>query len=142
MNTLFTMSRVPAIVVVCMVLTLGCGRAGPKSVAVTGDVTYRGKPVDDANVLFISAKTRPAEGKTDAQGRFEMKTFLADDGATADEQIVCVTKSISDPRPKKNLPYERRVSVLPGRYGTPVQSPLKAAVTIAGPNEFHFELTD
>jgi hypothetical protein len=142
MNASSAVNRGLLILVVGVALTTGCGRTGPKSVTVTGDVTYRGKPVNEATVLFMSTKTRPADGTTDAQGRFEMKTFVSEDGAKADEQVVCVTKTVPDPRVAKDSPYAKRMSILPGRYATPVQSPLKASVTLAGPNEFHFELTD
>ena len=34
------------------------------------------------------------------------------------------------------------VPVLPAKYATPVQSPLKAIVTGQGPNDFRLDLTD
>lgn len=137
-----TTIRALAIFAICVTLTTGCGRGGPKSVAVTGTVTYHGKPIDAASVLFISAKNRSSESKTDAEGRFTMESLVSDDGGKADEQIVCVTKTIPDPHSTKDEAYPRRISVLPTRYGTPLQSPLKVAISAKGPNDFCFELTD
>jgi hypothetical protein len=121
---------------------LGCGRTGPKNVAVTGDVTYHGKPVGEASILFISTNTRPTDGSTDAEGRFAMKAIVDGNGDSAHEQTVCVTKTVIDPTARRDEMYPAKLSVIPTRYGTPVQSPLKARISDSGPNEFHFELTD
>jgi hypothetical protein len=126
----------------CAIAAIGCSRSGPQSVTVTGDVVYRGKPVEDASILFVPVKNRTAVGRTDDQGRFTLKAFVANDGSESDEQVICVAKMIDDPRAKKSNPVHRKMSILPHRYSTPVQSPLRATVTSHGTNEFHFELTD
>ena len=142
MRTCFAMTRLWLILAVAFLAAFGCGRSGPIGVEVAGSVAYRGKPVDGANVLFISAKNRPASAKTDSQGRFTMKTFVANNGENLEEQVVCVTKTVPDPKANSGDLYAQYLSVLPVRYGTPVQSPLKAAVTVGGPNIFDFELAD
>jgi hypothetical protein len=119
----------------------GCGKSGPMAVTVSGDVTYRGKPLQEANVIFMSQKTRPASGRTDSQGRFSFKTFLTGNVET-DEQTVCITKSGMNPRANKNDLLSQKISVLPEKYSNPLKSPLKAPVSTNGPNEFHFQLTD
>lgn len=142
MKTHSVIIRLLPVLVVSLLLVFGCGRTGPKSVTVTGDVTYRGKTVEDAVVVFISAKNRPVDGKTNSQGRFEMKAFVSDDAANSDEHVVCVTKTVPNPNAPPNVPSLSKLFILPSRYSTPVQSPLRAAVTAQGPNEFHLELTD
>jgi hypothetical protein len=127
---------------VCLTLTAGCGSGRPKCVVVGGVVTYRGKPLEGATVVFISATSRPATGSTDAQGRFTLQTFSAGDGVVLGDHVVCVTKTIVDPTITEKTPYPRTTSLLPSRYGTPLKSPLKATVTAGGPNDFHFDLTD
>jgi hypothetical protein len=125
-----------------LLLAAGCGSGRPKCIAVSGIVTYRGKPVETAIVTFFPKNTRPATGWTDAQGRFTLRTFSTGDGVVLGDHIVCVTKKIVDAKTKKNDPYPKATSVLPDRYGTPVTSPLKATVTADGPNDFRFDLTD
>jgi hypothetical protein len=50
----------------------GCGNGDNTKIArVTGTVTYKGKPVSNMTVNFIS-DGRPSWGKTDADGKFEM----------------------------------------------------------------------
>jgi hypothetical protein len=136
--------RLAAAASLCIYLTLatGCGSGRPKCVVVSGVVTYRGKPLEGATVTFIPAKSRPASGFTDVQGRFTLQTFSAGDGVVLGEHVVCVTKTVVDPTITEKTPYPRTTSLLPSRYGTPVRSPLKATVTAEGPNDFKFDLTD
>lgn len=127
----------------CTTIVFSCGRSGPKNVAVQGDVTYRGQPVEAANVLFISTKNRPASATTDSQGHFKAVAIVTDEGAkTAEEQVVCCTKSVPNPNYHGDAAIPARINILPKRYATPLRSPLKALVTLQSPNEFHFELTD
>jgi hypothetical protein len=125
-----------------IIFAAGCGSGRPKAYEVTGIVTYRGKPVQGAHVTFIPRGSRPATGETDAQGRFALLSFAPGDGAVAGEHVVCVAKSVPDAQLAPNSPYPRFISLLPKRYATPTQSPLKATVAAAGPNAFCFELTD
>lgn len=68
----------------------GCG--GSPYVPVTGNVTLDGKAVEGAAVLFIPVAEHhlPATGKTDANGKFTLKTNSAD-GAMPGDYIVTVT---------------------------------------------------
>ena len=71
-----------------LLLVLGCG-GGAKVVPVTGRVTLNGKPLADAKVSFQPiAKEKSMEaagpgstGKTDAEGKFTLKTPTGQDGA-------------------------------------------------------------
>ena len=123
-------------------IVVGCGDGRPARIPVSGTVTYRGKPLDGANVTFVPKGSRPASGQTDAQGRFTLQTFSSGDGVVAGDHVVCIVKSVPDPKDKKKSPYPKMISVTPARYATPVQSPLKAAVAAKGPNDFRFELDD
>ena len=63
---------------VLMVMVLaGCGQGLPATVAVTGEVTYKGTPVEGANVVFGRGSRSVQLGeiaisKTDGNGHFEM----------------------------------------------------------------------
>jgi hypothetical protein len=127
---------------VCLAMMTGCGNGRPKCVVIGGVVTYCGKPVEGATVTFVPTKSRPASGTTDAQGHFTLQTFSAGDGVVLGEHAVCITKTVVDTTVTKKVPYPKTISLLPARYGSPLQSPLKATVTAEGPNDFKFDLTD
>jgi hypothetical protein len=121
----------------------GCGSRNPPTYAIAGTVTYRGKPVENAGVMFMPNSGRPASGQTDAQGRFTLRTYKDNDGAIVGENIVCVSKMVPDPSQKgKDAMWLKMISALPARYATPVTSPLKVTVGSTGSNEFRFELSD
>ncbi len=125
-----------------IVSTTGCGSGRPSTFTVTGTVTYRGKPLEGARVMFIPKDTRPASGLTDAEGRFTLLSFAPGDGAVVGEHVVCIAKFVPDPNDRGGSPYPKMLSVLSDRYATPLQSPLRATVTKEGPNDFRFDLTD
>lgn len=114
-----------------------------RPVAVKGMVRYRGAPVEGARVLFIPHNTRPSSATTDAHGCFKLGTFSPSDGAMVGEHSVCISKAIvEESDAKSHSPYKKPKSLLPIVYGTPMTSPLKAHVTLRGPNEFTFDLQD
>ena len=131
-----------ALLAIGLAFVVGCGSGRPPRVPVTGVVVYRGKPLDSANVTFMPKGGRPASGLTDAQGRFLLRTFDADDGALEGGHVVCISKNVPDPNDKKMSPLPQFISILPSRYSMPMESPLKATVTAKGPNDFRFEVTD
>lgn len=140
------MSHYPQTIAMLLVgllpLFTACGDGRPTRVAVTGEVTYHGQPVKDAQVMFMPKGGRPALGVTDAEGRFMMTSFSVGDGAVCGEHIVCISKTVPDPNGDPRLPYARTLPVLPQRYASYTSSPFKATVTATGPNDFHFDVTD
>lgn len=71
----------------------------PRTVEVVGHVTYNGKPVEGAVVIFFGEKhgdDLPAAGVTDATGRYELLTyFSAHDmprGAVPNDYVVSIQK--------------------------------------------------
>jgi hypothetical protein len=88
-------SWVLALAGVCTpLLAAGCGA---RTVPVKGVVTFDGKPLAHAFVLFIhqEAGGRDASGTTDAQGAFRLSTFRPNDGALPGSYKVTV--HYSDP---------------------------------------------
>jgi hypothetical protein len=50
----------------------GCGPSGPKTVKVSGEVTFNGKPVETGDILFMPAEGHAApEGGRIVNGRYE-----------------------------------------------------------------------
>jgi hypothetical protein len=81
-----------AAVLALPVLLAGCSGSGPAIVPVSGTVTLDGVPVAEANVMFAPvAGGRPAEGRTDAAGKFSLSTEKPNDGAMEGDYEVTVT---------------------------------------------------
>jgi hypothetical protein len=83
-----------------MVMVVGCGSSHPPLTIVTGTVTYDGKPLEDATVAILpdggDGTTKPAGGKTDAQGNFTLATTFPDGvtiaGVGEGSYMLCVSK--------------------------------------------------
>ena len=75
----------------------GCGpRTRLEGLApVEGTVTFRGKPVEGASVVFVPAVAgkRAAVGTTDATGRFRLTTKDPGDGALPGAYAIAVSKT-------------------------------------------------
>jgi len=136
--------------------TIGCRRHAanqPVLAPVKGTVTFQGKPVEGAQVIF-SPKSggRAAIGTTDAQGVFSLTTPTSGEGTTPGECLVAITKTRLEGamtpqeanayflREHRPPPMPKTVQLLPQRYSDPVKSGLSATVREAGPNDFPFDL--
>ncbi len=128
---------------------LGCGGSA-KLAAVSGRVTYKGKPVEKADVSFtpVDGASRAATGLTDSDGRFTLGTFGAGDGALIGSyrvSIVAVGPS------RKAKPGETGAGIsgdvvpgdplIPAKYLAPDTSGLTFEVK-PGSNRASFDLTD
>lgn len=124
----------------------GCGGQG--TIFVTGTVTLDGKPLPDAVVAFAPKDgRRPATGRTDAEGNFQLSTFSANDGALPGEHVVIITAC--QPVIRRDVPglgLDEGPStvelkwIAPERYSHPETSGLSATVSNAQ-NRFTFSLT-
>jgi len=141
----FFWSTISAVVLVSLV---GCG--GRSLGKVSGVVTYKGKPLEGASVMFIAKDARPAQGTTDASGRYELTTSDLGDGAAAGEHTVIISKTeivpphqrSKDAKGRQGEGYEETRETLPAKYTRLMDTPLKATVMPGVVNEFPFELTD
>jgi hypothetical protein len=115
--------------------TPGCGDGRPRRVKVSGTVLYHGKPVEGAHVMFTPTGARPASARTDAQGRFVLRTFDIEDGAVIGTHLVTIAK-----KKVGQDPYADAGNMLPEKYGRTDTSKLSAEVTAKGTNDFTFEL--
>jgi hypothetical protein len=84
----------------------GCNQSNrPATFPVHGKVTYRGQPVADASVTFITpGASRAATGTTDESGNFQLTTFEHNDGAIAGTHDVTVKKYEHEPPPLPQAP--------------------------------------
>jgi hypothetical protein len=129
-------------------LLAGCSD-GPRLVKAGGSVRYQGKPLPGADVVFISEDgSLPSIGRTDEEGRFELKTN-GRPGAPVDEYKVAITAV----RQKRQVSEAEAVgmtseqiaanheSLIPAKYNNRISSGLTATVSKdPKANEFGFEL--
>jgi len=86
------------VVMVAATLLAGCNSGGTSTVPASGTVTYNGAPLDGADVVFVSsaADGHNASARTDAEGKFTLKTYVNPDdqpeGIAVGEYTVTVTK--------------------------------------------------
>jgi hypothetical protein len=129
---------------VALALTpLACGPSGPEMASVSGNVTYKGKPVMKGTVSFVStsANRRNAVGQLDPNGNYTLQTESPGDGAELGDYEVTIyahDEQILDYKPKEPQKIERRV---PEKYENPKTSELKRTVK-SGSNRFNLELSD
>jgi hypothetical protein len=82
---------------ICLLLcACGCTPAtnNPTTFPVSGVVTLKGKPLADADVVFVPENQggQAAFGKTDATGTYKLTTFAPGDGAVEGKYKVKVSK--------------------------------------------------
>ncbi|HWL10637.1 MAG TPA: hypothetical protein VNQ76_19680 [Planctomicrobium sp.] len=127
----------------------GCTRVGdfPEIAKTHGTVTYQGKPLASANVIFTPEAGPIAVGTTDEQGYFELLT-QGKNGAKIGKHCVMIqavapkggSDVVSiDPTTGSDVSVEI-VSRIPERYGKSHQSGLTADVSPKGENSFSFDL--
>jgi hypothetical protein len=117
----------------------GCGKSGPKRYAVSGDVTWRGKPLDHGGVVFLpeDSSLGSSGGAVIKDGRYSIS---ATSGLLAGRYKVMVTSADPSkapdpealPGPAGPLPKDR----INPKYNA--QTVLFADVTAQGPNKFDF----
>ena len=120
-----------AFMLACMI---GCG--GPGLNEVTGTVTLDGDPLPDAMVIFTPMTGgRPAAGKTDAQGKYELVFSRDASGALTGEHVVEI--STAEEKTNDDGTVEITPEVVPAKYN--LKTELRATIE-EGPNTFDFDL--
>jgi len=143
-------------IAVLVPLTLGCGgsalpEGAKKTAKVTVTVTYKGAPVEGAVVTFVNTDGPPsANGRTDAQGKAKLKTYVDGDGATLGSHKVIIEKSeavggqtvdIDSKEYNPDAPPAKVKHHLPQKYNSIATSGLTADVK-EGQNDVTFDLKD
>ena len=137
-------------------LIAGCSGGngnGRPTAPVEVTVTYKGNPVEDAVVQFITVdQPQPAIGNTDKSGKCSLTTYRSNDGAIIGSNFVTITKHLIDKtnvkpvRPEDQdligvTPIPILKNLVPNKYSAPGSSGLKEEVK-KGKNSFTFNLTD
>jgi hypothetical protein len=102
MATLSNGGRLAALGLLCLA-TVGCGRSDVASVS--GQLTYKGKPVPNVIIHFVPENGRPSQGETDRQGKFVLTYDPQTKGAQIGKHKVWVQPNpIPDPSDKEAVP--------------------------------------
>ena len=151
--------------VICLV-SLGCGgNDGPVVAPVKGVVTFDGKPLAGAEVIYrVKDSPRVSVGLTDDKGEYRLTTFNTDDGAIVGDNLISIRQipkdlpgvsgtSLADMQsgkakvdagsalqPWKNSDKVLGASTIPPKYGNPEKSGLKRTVVLGDKNEFNLDL--
>jgi len=127
----------------------GCSGSGdfPEIAKAHGTVTYQGKPLSSANVIFTPESGPIAVGTTDGLGHFELLT-QGKHGAKIGRHRVMIQATAPkgglnavpvDPMTGRDVSV-KIVSRIPEKYGKSHQSELTANVSPKGENSFSFDL--
>jgi hypothetical protein len=117
----------------------GCG--GSSTADVSGTVTLDEKPLAGATVTFTPASTKDSGvggsyGKTDADGRYRLKTVVGDkSGAAVGKHKVTISLTKENPA----NPEAAVQDVVPAKYN--VKSDLTFDVPAGGTSQADFKLT-
>lgn len=135
------------ILILVVAATAGCSgsAAGPATVRATGTVTYLGKPVAGANVIFYPGgndEGLASQSVTDPEGRFELSTHVGGGkfkpGIAPGQYMVAITKLDTAGITSTLAPPK---SLLPRKYSSPQTSKLNANAATGQENDFSFSLT-
>ncbi|QDV70593.1 hypothetical protein Poly24_43170 [Rosistilla carotiformis] len=121
----------------------------PARYPASGTVNYQGKPIEGADVTFTNLTAgSTGTGKTDADGKFQLTTYVENDGVVAGEHIVAIRRvDVVD-----NTPADVDLSaggeavpptitwIIPEKYSNSAKSGLTATISETEPNEFTFDL--
>lgn len=143
--------RVPGLALCALICGIGLSGCGsdlkpPPLFPVTGTVTYQGKAVAGATVVFVpEAKTKKNEpplmrpsGVADDQGNYSLMWIEKLDGAPAGKYKVAITAV--EPFSEEEDSETTRPNAIPEKYGNPATSGFTATVEEDGENVFNFEL--
>lgn len=103
---------------------------------VTGRVTMDGKPLPGVAVNFLPETGRPAMGRTDDQGEYELVYIRDVRGAEAGEYQVQIVTPFEPKTIEES--HQKRMEPIPARYNK--RTTLTATVD-QGDNTINFELT-
>ena len=126
------------------VLILGCGKPGPKIVAVSGSVTLDGAPLKEGIVSFVSPTGSAASAHLDAQGEFHLSSQYGRGILPGEYRVAICPLPVRDPQDRRRMMGGTRPpepeSPIPERYRRADLSGLTASVQ-SGTAHAAFELT-
>ena len=128
----FQLGAVSLLVGALLCVSAGCGGKGPSTYPVTGTVTFNGTPLDQGQIVLMSADghSTPTGGAI-VDGKFALQS-------TPGEKTVEITATREAGPVNPTMGQAAREQYIPQKYN--VESTLKATVVPAGANAFDFPL--
>lgn len=141
------LSYIPLFALCFTAACAGCSDSNPFDTApVTGQVTYKGKPLPYGTVSFRPQAGSPASGKIQPDGTFTLGTYEDQDGAIVGSHVVLITATEADAGAAQVVEAGTEMtvpkSVIPQKYTSFSTSGLTAEVVAGQKNEFTFALED
>jgi hypothetical protein len=128
------------IVMVCLLLSAGCGPSRPNTASVSGRVTFQGKPVTEGTIVFQPENGRPGMSQIGPDGSYSLRTFDPGDGALLGRHRVTIeARRIAEQNPVTGV--LRIEWLVPEKYARLESSPLTANV-VSGTNKLDFDLRE
>jgi hypothetical protein len=107
---------------------------------VSGQVTYKGKPVPHGTIAFIPDGATAATGEIGPDGSYTLTTFRKGDGAIPGTHRVVIT-ALEDPATPVEAWSKLPPPIIPAKYLNLTTTDLRAEVK-EGENTINFELND
>ena len=128
---------IPLLVVCCLVLCCGCGSEGKRR-ALSGSVTFQGKPLEHGNITFLTA-SGPAGGALIRAGRYDVPASQGLEPGSYRVMISApVPGGVRSPEEIAAGASPRAKEQLPAKYNT--ATTLTVDVKASGTNQFDFNL--
>lgn len=131
-----------ALAVAALAFVTGCGESNPTTGAVTGKVTYKGKPVSNGLIQFVpQGDGNAATGEITPDGTYELTTYVKGDGARPGSYKVSVQVFPTEEE-GAGLPgaeFAGKKPPIPPKYNSADTSGLSADVK-EGENKLDFDL--
>jgi uncharacterized membrane protein len=130
------------------VLSIGCSKAGRDkgTVPVSGKVTYNGQLVEGATVTFVSDQpVAPGAGMTATDGTYSLRVKPGNYTVTVFKLSVPVDTcelSMEEAMANADKPQAEPKELLPAKYKSAAESPLKFEVKPSGTIAFDLSLSD
>lgn len=129
----------------CITVTGCMGSDGPDIGQVEGTITFEGKPLAGASVLFQPVSGRPAMGRTNEQGHYELMYIRDTKGCKTGLNTVVIETLVEGDNEQAleggdadSKPKQIDKEMLPAKYNS--KSELEVEVK-PGKNVFDFDLT-
>ena len=122
----------------------GCGDSRGPTGTVSGKVTFKGQPVTEGMVSFVSAEGHGASGLLDSAGNYTLVTADGPGVPAGDYKVAIRPPVTGDPDelPIDFDPAEQpEYPNIPSKYRSPTNSSLTATVK-EDANTFDFDMTD
>jgi hypothetical protein len=135
------------LVACALMFQAGCGRPSLSTIPVQGKVTWNGKPLTRGDIAFhpkqlaAGGVDRPAMGRLDSEGKYELSTVTHGDGVQPGEYAVVIV-SLGGPARQIDATEGAIPSAIPLQYSVVSSTPLKATIeaNATGPLQFDFDL--